>query len=62
MASTVIYAWCQIYLDPFSRIKLVEGLAEILLAYKVVFNAPLDGFSEVFNYIGITLIVFKILS
>ena len=48
-------------LDSSSRIKLAEGLAKILLIYKAVFNAPLNNFSEVFSYIKITLIIFKIL-
>ena len=43
LASTAAYTWCRIRLDPSSRIKSVKGLAEILLAYKVVFIALLDG-------------------
>ena len=40
---------------------MAKNLTKILLAYKAVFNAPLDGFNEVLNYIKIILIVFKIL-
>ena len=40
---------------------MAEDLAEFLLIYRAVFNAPLDGFNEVLNYIKIILIVFKIL-
>ena len=47
-------------LDPFSKIKLVKDLAEILLAYKAVFNALLNSFSKVLSYIEIILIIFKI--
>ena len=46
LASTAVYAWCQIRLDPFSRIRLAEGLAEISLAYRAVFIALLDGSGE----------------
>ena len=42
LASTAIYTWRRIYLNPFSRIRLVEGLAKILLANKAV----LDNSSE----------------
>ena len=48
-------------MNPSSRIKLVKGLAKILLVYKVVFNTPLDSSGKVLNCIRITLIVFKIL-
>ena len=62
LASTAVYTCCQIYLNPFSSIKLVKGFTKILLVYRAVFNALLNSSSEVFNYIRITLIVFKILS
>ena len=62
LASTTACTWYQIHLDPFGRIRLVKGLAEILLAYRVVFNTLLNSSSEVLSYIGITLIIFKILS
>ena len=62
LASTTAYTWHQIYLNSFSKIKLVKGLIKILLAYGVVFNTPLDSFSKVLSYIEITLIIFKILS
>ena len=62
MASTAAYTWHQICLDPFSSIRLAEGFTKISLVYKAVFDTPLDGFSKVLSCIGITSIVFKILS
>ena len=46
LASTTAYTWCRIHLNPFSRIKSVEGLAKISLAYKAVFIALLDSSGE----------------
>ena len=59
LASTTACAWCRIRLNPFSRIRLAEGLAKISLAYKAVFIALLDGFGKL-SWVGIGLIVFKI--
>ena len=44
-------------MDSSGRIRLAEGLAEILLAYKAV----LDGFSKL-SWVGTNSIVFKMLS
>ena len=55
LASTVECIWCWIYFNPSSRIKLVKGLAKILLTYKAV----LDGFSEL-SWVGTGLIILKI--
>ena len=57
LASTAIYTWRRIYLNPFSRIRLVEGLAKILLAY----GAVLNSFSKL-SWVGTSLIIFKISS
>ena len=46
LASTAVYTWRQIRLDPSSRIRLVKSLAKISLAYKVVFIVLLDGSGE----------------
>jgi hypothetical protein len=43
---------------PFSKIKLVKGLAEILLAYKVVFITLLGSFGELY-WVKIGLTIFK---
>ena len=37
---------------------MVKGLAEILLAYRAIFIALLDGFGEL-DWVGIGLIIFK---
>jgi hypothetical protein len=46
LASTTACTWCWIRLDPSGRIRLAEGLAEILLAHRAVFIALLDGSGE----------------
>ena len=46
LASTAVYTYCWIYLDPFSSIKLVKGLAEILLTYRAVLIALLNSSSK----------------
>ena len=43
------------FIDPFSKIRSKEGLAEILSAYKAV----LDSSSEL-GWVGIALVIFKI--
>ena len=58
LASTTVYTWCWICLNPSSRIKLVEGLAEILLAHRAVFIALLDSSSEL-SWVGTSLIILK---
>ena len=58
LASTTTYTWCRIYLDPFSRIRLAEGLAKILLVYGVVFIALLNSSSEL-NWVGTSSIILK---
>ena len=46
LASTAVYTWYWICLDPSGRIRLVENLAKILLVYGAVFIALLDGSGE----------------
>ena len=38
LASTIAYTWGRICFNPFSKIRLVKSLAEILLAYKAVLD------------------------
>ena len=58
LASTTVYTWCWIYLNPFSRIKSAEGLAEILLVYRAVFIALLDN-SDKLSWVRTSLIILK---
>ena len=46
LASTTVYTCCRIRLNPSSSIKLVKGLAEILLVYRAVLMALLNSFSK----------------
>ena len=55
LVSTTVYAYYQIYLNPFSRIKLGKDLAEILLAYRAVLNS----FGKL-SWVETGLTVFKI--
>jgi hypothetical protein len=58
LASTTAYTWCRIRLDPSSRIKLAEGLAEILLAREAVFIALSDDSGEL-GWVRTGLIILK---
>ena len=58
MASAVVYTWRQVYLEPSGRIRLVEGLAETLLAY----GAILSGFGKLLGWVESVLIISRILS
>ena len=61
MASAAAYAWRRIYLEPFSRIRSVEGLAKTLLAYRAILVNLLNSSSKL-SWVGIALIISKIWS
>ena len=59
LASTTVCTYCWIHFNLFSRIKLVKGLAEILLIYRAVFIALLDGSGKL-SWVKTSLIILKI--